>query len=40
MLDATAFGASAEGYVRVSCTVADEDLQRACERIAAFLETL
>ena len=40
VLDATAFGASAEGYVRVSCTVADEELQSACERIAAFLETL
>jgi arginine:pyruvate transaminase len=40
VLDATAFGASAEGYVRVSCTVADADLQRACERIARFVETL
>jgi len=40
VLDATAFGASAEGYVRVSCTVNDDDLRRACERIRSFVETL
>jgi arginine:pyruvate transaminase len=40
VLDATAFGASAEGYVRVSCTLGDSDLQRACERIKSFLEGL
>ena len=40
VLDATAFGASAEGYVRVSCTVSDDDLRLACERIGSFMETL
>jgi aspartate/methionine/tyrosine aminotransferase len=40
VLDATAFGASAEGYVRVSCTVDDSDLQRAGERIKSFMESL
>ncbi|MCP4236432.1 MAG: aminotransferase class I/II-fold pyridoxal phosphate-dependent enzyme [Aestuariibacter sp.] len=40
VLDATAFGASAVGYVRVSCTVGDADLQRACERIKSFVEAL
>jgi arginine:pyruvate transaminase len=40
VLDATAFGASAEGYVRVSCTVGDADLQRACKRIRSFMENL
>ena len=40
VLDATAFGASAAGHVRVSCTVGDDELREACARIAAFLETL
>lgn len=40
VLDATAFGASAVGHVRVSCTVSDDELREACDRIAAFLETL
>jgi len=40
VLDATAFGASAAGYVRVSCTLGDADLQRACERIKSFMESL
>jgi arginine:pyruvate transaminase len=40
VLDATAFGASAEGYVRISCTVDDGELQRACERIKSFMEIL
>ncbi len=40
LLDATAFGASAAGHVRVSVTVADDELREACARISAFLETL
>ncbi|MDH3388821.1 MAG: aminotransferase class I/II-fold pyridoxal phosphate-dependent enzyme, partial [Gammaproteobacteria bacterium] len=40
VLDATAFGASAAGHVRVSCTVSDHELREACIRIADFLETL
>ena len=40
VLDATAFGASAVGHVRVSCTVSDDELREACDRIGAFLETL
>ena len=40
VLDATAFGASAVGHVRVSVTVSDNELQEACLRIADFLETL
>ena len=40
VLEATAFGASAEGHVRVSCTVSDDELREACARIGAFLETL
>jgi len=40
LLDATAFGASAEGHVRVSCTVGDDELDEACRRIGGFLETL
>lgn len=40
LLDATAFGASAAGHVRVSVTVPDDRLREACARIAAFLETL
>ena len=40
VLDATAFGASAAGYVRVSCTVGDEELAQACERISQFVESL
>ena len=38
VLDATAFGASAAGYVRVSCTVSDEELQEACKRMRKFVE--
>jgi arginine:pyruvate transaminase len=37
VLDATAFGASAEGYVRVSYTVAEAELQEACRRISTFM---
>lgn len=40
LLDATAFGASATGHVRVSCTVSDAELHEACKRIAAFVEGL
>lgn len=38
VLDATAFGASAAGYVRISYTVDDQELQQACHRIARFME--
>lgn len=40
VLDATAFGASAAGYVRVSYTVADAELEDAVGRIRAFVEGL
>jgi len=40
LLDATAFGASAAGYVRVSCTVSDDALREACSRIGSFMENL
>jgi arginine:pyruvate transaminase len=40
VLDATAFGASAEGYVRVSCTVSDAELEEACSRIKSFVENI
>jgi arginine:pyruvate transaminase len=36
VLDASAFGASAEGHVRLSFTVADAELEEACRRIARF----
>jgi arginine:pyruvate transaminase len=40
VLDATAFGASARGYVRASYTVSDTELQDACSRIKTFVEKL
>jgi arginine:pyruvate transaminase len=40
VLDATAFGASAAGYVRVSYTVSDAELEEACSRIKAFVENI
>lgn len=40
VLDARAFGRSAEGFVRVSFTVADHTLKDACRRIAGFVEGL
>ncbi|MBT9301376.1 aminotransferase class I/II-fold pyridoxal phosphate-dependent enzyme [Pseudomonas sp. TAE6080] len=40
VLDAQAFGASAEGFVRISFTVADDTLKDACQRIAGFVEGL
>ncbi len=39
-LDATAFGASAAGHVRVSCTVSDDELHEACRRVGEFLVSL
>jgi arginine:pyruvate transaminase len=40
VLDATAFGMSAEGHVRVSFVVADALLEEACRRIVAFTNGL
>ena len=40
VLDGTAFGASAAGYVRISYTVSDDELHEACRRIAQFVEGL
>ena len=40
VLDATAFGASAAGYVRVSYTVSDAELEEACRRIKSFVENI
>ena len=40
VLDATAFGASAAGYVRVSYTVTEAELEEACVRIRGFMESL
>jgi arginine:pyruvate transaminase len=40
VLDASAFGASARGYVRISYTVADDELREACVRINKFVESL
>lgn len=40
VLDATAFGASAAGYVRVSYTVSDAELDEACRRVGRFVESL
>ena len=40
VLDATAFGASAAGYVRVSYTVSEAELTEACRRIGQFVEAL
>ena len=40
VLDATAFGESAEGYVRISYTLADHELEEACRRIAGFMRDL
>lgn len=38
VLDAGAFGTSAEGHIRLSFTVEDTALAQACERIARFAE--
>ena len=40
VLDATAFGASAAGYVRVSYTVSEAELEEACARIRSFMQKL
>jgi arginine:pyruvate transaminase len=40
VLDSTAFGASAEGYVRVSYTTCEPELEEACRRISAFVASL
>ncbi|SFC17101.1 polar amino acid transport system ATP-binding protein/arginine:pyruvate transaminase [Pseudomonas citronellolis] len=40
VLDAAAFGPQADGFVRLSFTLADETLAEACERILAFVESL
>ena len=40
VLDATAFGASAEGFVRVSYTAEDHLLNEAMSRITSFMDTL
>jgi aspartate/methionine/tyrosine aminotransferase len=40
VLDATAFGASAEGFVRISYTIAETDLLEASRRIRTFIDSL
>ena len=40
VLDASAFGASTAGFVRISFTVSDAALRDACRRIAGFVEGL
>jgi aspartate/methionine/tyrosine aminotransferase len=40
VLDASAFGASTAGFVRISFTVSDAALSDACGRIAGFIERL
>lgn len=40
VLDAAAFGEPAQGFVRLSFTVSDEQLARACLRIKLFVSTL
>lgn len=40
VLDATAFGRSAAGHVRLSYTLDEATLSEACERIAAFVDGL
>ncbi|MBB1607754.1 MULTISPECIES: aminotransferase class I/II-fold pyridoxal phosphate-dependent enzyme [unclassified Pseudomonas] len=40
VLDAAAFGPQADGFVRLSFTLADETLAEACERILGFVEGL
>lgn len=40
VLDATAFGPSAAGHVRVSATVSDAELDEAVRRIGSFIEGL
>jgi arginine:pyruvate transaminase len=40
VLDAAAFGEPAQGFVRLSFTVSDEQLARACLRIKAFVASI
>ena len=40
VLDATAFGASAEGFVRLSYATGEDVLHEACQRIGKFIESL
>jgi arginine:pyruvate transaminase len=40
VLDATAFGKSAAGHVRMSFVANDESLEEACRRISGFVRTL
>ena len=40
VLDATAFGASAKGFVRISYTISESELEEACRRIGRFVESL
>jgi len=40
VLDATAFGASAKGFVRISFTIGEDELKEACRRIKQFVESL
>ena len=40
VLDATAFGPSAAGHVRMSFVADDASLEEACRRIAAFTRSL
>jgi len=38
--DATAFGAGAKGFVRISYTIGESELEEACRRIGRFVESL
>ena len=40
VLDATAFGASAAGFVRISYTLSEAQLSDACDRITAFMASI
>ncbi len=40
VLDATAFGASAKGFVRISYTIEESELEEACQRMGRFVESL
>jgi len=40
VLDAGAFGASADGWIRISYTLGEETLKAGCRRIVKYLETL
>jgi arginine:pyruvate transaminase len=40
VLDATAFGASTEGFVRISYATSEDVLEQGCQRIAKFIDSL